>query len=110
VRAAHEHAVIALDGALLVDGTALSPGALGYRGVGRDELVLEATAPVRVLLLGGVPFAERIVMWWNFVGRDNDELAAADAAWRDHDARVGTVASPLPRVPAPTPPWLRATS
>ena len=27
------------------------------------------TRPARVLLLGGEPFDEQIVMWWNFVGR-----------------------------------------
>ncbi|MCX0273012.1 hypothetical protein NLM24_20340 [Nocardia zapadnayensis] len=28
----------------------------------------------RVILLGGVPLREQIVMWWNFIGRDHDEI------------------------------------
>jgi hypothetical protein len=33
------------------------------------------------MLLGGEPFAEPIVMWWNFVGRDHDEIVAARREW-----------------------------
>ena len=32
-------------------------------------------APVRAMLLGGEPYDEEIVMWWNFIGRDHDEVA-----------------------------------
>lgn len=28
-----------------------------------------------MILLGGVPLQESIVMWWNFIGRDHDEIA-----------------------------------
>jgi redox-sensitive bicupin YhaK (pirin superfamily) len=107
VQREHEYAAVVLDGEVRLDGTPLRTGELGYCGMGRDELVVEAAADARLLLLGGEPFEERIVMWWNFVGRDNDELAAADAAWRAGDRRFGTVASPLTRVDAPVPPWLR---
>jgi hypothetical protein len=34
-----------------------------------------------VLLLGGEPFEEQIVMWWNFVGRSHDDIVAAREAW-----------------------------
>jgi hypothetical protein len=44
-------------------------------------------------------------MWWNFVGRDHDELAAAATAWNDHAERFGEVTSSLGRIPAPVPPW-----
>ena len=57
-------------------------------------------APPRdaVLLLGGVPFGEAIVMWWNFIGRSHDEIVEfrrqwqADVIGRDNpDGRFGTV-------------------
>ena len=35
----------------------------------------------RVLLLGGEPFAEEIVMWWNFIGRSHDEVAGFRRQW-----------------------------
>jgi hypothetical protein len=60
--------------------------------------------PARVLLLGGQPFAEELVMWWNFVGRSHDDIAAYRRMWEDHDDRFGAVAGyrgAVPRLPAP---------
>ena len=36
----------------------------------------------RLLLLGGEPFEEQIVMWWNFVARTGDEIAASREEWQ----------------------------
>ena len=33
-------------------------------------------------MLGGEPFAEEIVMWWNFVARSGDEVLAARERWQ----------------------------
>jgi hypothetical protein len=50
---------------------------------GSARLTLEAgDAGARVLLLGGTPFGEPIVMWWNFVGRTHEEVVAYRAAWQ----------------------------
>jgi redox-sensitive bicupin YhaK (pirin superfamily) len=73
---------------------------LGYLPIGHEGVRLTATdGPVRVLLLGGEPFGEEIVMWWNFIGRDHDEVAEfrrqwqADVIGRDNpDGRFGIVA------------------
>jgi quercetin 2,3-dioxygenase len=35
-----------------------------------------------LLLLGGVPFGEPLLMWWNFVARTPEEITAAAARWR----------------------------
>ncbi|MFD0660608.1 pirin-like C-terminal cupin domain-containing protein [Thermocatellispora tengchongensis] len=62
----------------------MPPGPLLYLGRGRQGLELragEGEGPARVLLLGGEPFEERIVMWWNFVGRDHDEIVAFRERW-----------------------------
>lgn len=99
---AYEHLAVVLDGVLLLDdGRPVHPGQSAYLGVGRDELALAAPDGARVLLLGGVPFEEQVVMWWNFVGRSRDEVADAAAAWERGDERFGTVATGLARVPAP---------
>ncbi len=37
----------------------------------------------RVLVLGGPPFGESIVMWWNFVGRTHDEIVGFRQEWQD---------------------------
>ena len=44
----------------------------------------------RLLLLGGVPFEERILMWWNFVARDMSEIRAAREAWAAAEELEGT--------------------
>jgi redox-sensitive bicupin YhaK (pirin superfamily) len=77
-----EHAVLTVSGAPEVDGEALEPGSLCYLGTTRRELRVRAEASSRLLLLGGLPFDEEIVMWWNFVARTGDEVAAAREAWQ----------------------------
>jgi hypothetical protein len=56
-----------------------------YLGEGRHELTLtvpaDAPEEATVLLLGGAPFEERIVMWWNFIGRSHDEIIEQREAW-----------------------------
>ena len=34
------------------------------------------------MLIGGEPLGEQIVMWWNFVGRSHEEVAAYRAQWQ----------------------------
>ncbi len=106
LRPTHEYGLVVLEGTVEVDRTDVAPGHLGYLGTGRDELALTCHAPATAILLGGEPFPEEILMWWNFVARDRSEVEAARAAWEAGDARFGTVASPLPRTPAPRPPWM----
>ncbi|HSK58585.1 MAG TPA: pirin-like C-terminal cupin domain-containing protein, partial [Actinomycetospora sp.] len=47
--------------------------------------------PARLVLLGGPPFGEQIVMWWNFVVRSHDEIVAFRDAWEAGSERFGTV-------------------
>jgi redox-sensitive bicupin YhaK (pirin superfamily) len=85
-----EYAVLAMDGAAHVDGVPVERGSMLYLGCGRTELPLRADADTGLMLLGGEPFEERIVMWWNFVGRTGAEIAAAREAWMTGD-RFGEV-------------------
>jgi redox-sensitive bicupin YhaK (pirin superfamily) len=78
-----EYAVLVVDGAATVADVPVQPGPLLYLGDGRTELRLETGFGTRLMLLGGEPFEERIVMWWNFVGRDHDEIVAARQAWEN---------------------------
>ena len=106
VRRDFEHALVVLDGAVTIGATTLTPGHLGYLGRDRDELPLRAEERSRVLLLGGVPFPEPILMFWNFVARDRTEMETAWRAWNDDTGRFGRVASSLSRIPSPDPYWL----
>ena len=93
-------------GALTLDGTSVKPSrSLAFVPVGADRLVLQASDETRLLLLGGPPLGERIVMWWNFVGRDHDEIAeyrrpvAGAPRRRGAGAVLAARRRPLPRDP-----------
>lgn len=67
--------------------------AIGYTGVGLRELRIANSGDTtgRMILLGGEPFGEEIVMWWNFVGRSHDEIARFRQEWHDEGERFGSV-------------------
>jgi redox-sensitive bicupin YhaK (pirin superfamily) len=104
---AHEHALVVLGGEVTVEGHPVAPGQLAYLGTDRADVALSA-ADARVILLGGVPFPDELLMWWNFVARATDEIDAARASWQSADGRFGTVDSPLGRIDAPPPMWSTA--
>lgn len=115
VDATFEHAVLAMDGDIDVDGHLVRRGELLYLPPGPTQLRLAAPddsdAPACALLIGGEPFAERIVMWWNFVGTDHDEIVAAREHWQAGDARFGDVMAYGPgRLDAPALPNARLTA
>lgn len=104
-----EHGLIVLAGGVAVGSELVRPGALAYLGRGRDELALDMRGDSRVLLLGGRPCTEDLLMWWNFVARTRGEIDQAWTEWEHGTARFGRVASDLPRIPAPRPSWLPTT-
>ncbi len=77
-----EHVVFVTSGAAVVAGVELMPGSLAYLRAGHERLSLTAAAGTVLMLLGGVPLGERLLMWWNFVARTPEEIAAAVAGWQ----------------------------
>ncbi|GAA2010413.1 pirin family protein [Nocardioides kribbensis] len=78
-----EHGVLVDTGSVHAAGEAVEAHELAYVPPGARVLPLHAGAEgARLLVLGGPPFGEAIVMWWNFVGRDHDEVVAHRAAWQ----------------------------
>ena len=107
-----EHGVLCDLGAIRVDETALTVAELAYLSPGRSSLGLcnVGDAPARVLLLGGTPFTEELVMWWNFVGRSHDDIVSYRQLWEAGDDRFGAVhgyRGSLTRLPAPLLPTTR---
>lgn len=84
-----EHAAVAVDAGVTVDGVDLPVGSLLYLGTERRTLTVGGAG--RIMLLGGEPFGERIVMWWNLLGRSHDEVAALREEWTAGAARFGRV-------------------
>ncbi|NKX55633.1 pirin family protein [Arthrobacter mobilis] len=94
---AFEHGVLVDAGSPAVNGQPVARAELAYLPPGGQELVLAAgDEPVRVLLLGGQPLGETIVMWWNFVGRSHEEVVQYRANWQ---AQIGAE-PPGPPLPA----------
>jgi redox-sensitive bicupin YhaK (pirin superfamily) len=78
-----EHGVLVDAGRLSVGDTQAEPSDLAYVPTGSDRLELRShDEPVRLLLLGGPPFAEPIVMWWNFIGRTHEEIVGFREEWQ----------------------------
>lgn len=105
LRREHEHALVVLEGKVAVDGVVVEPGVLAYLGLGRDECRFDVQDPARALLLGGVPFPEQLLMWWNFVARSREEVSEARRQWTADDGRFGRVRSSLSRIEVGPPPW-----
>jgi redox-sensitive bicupin YhaK (pirin superfamily) len=76
-------------------------------GTGRESLAVSCSEPTRLLLVGGAPFEEAFVMWWNFLATDHDGIVAARDDWQAQDDRFGVVPGGRPPLPAPTLPAVR---
>lgn len=86
---AFEHVVFVTAGAAEVQGRQLGPGSLLYLNKGREQLSVSAAPGSSLMLLGGIPLGEPLLMWWNFVARTPEEIAAAAREWEQ--GRYGEV-------------------
>lgn len=108
-----EYGVLA-DTECAVNEELLQPGELWYHEKGLRTVVIKAgEKEARVLLLGGKPMEHEIIMYWNFVGTTQEEVAQAVSDWNDDSTRAqryGVVhgyQGGLPRIPAPPIPNVR---
>jgi redox-sensitive bicupin YhaK (pirin superfamily) len=106
VDAAFEHGVLLDKGSVEVAGTTLDIADLAFQAAGSEQLsiVNRGAGAARVVLLGGTPFHEQLVMWWNFVGRSHEDIAMYRQLWEDRDDRFGAVhgyRGAVSRLPAP---------
>lgn len=100
LRTTYEHALLLLDGDCAFEGQQLETKQLYYLGTGRSQAEFRSDDGGRVLLLGGPPFQEEILMWWNFVARTPEEIAAARTRWVNREFGEVT-AYAGPRLEAP---------
>ena len=104
---AFEHGLLAVDGDVRVEARGVDAGTLLYLGTARDELAVSSVSGGRAFLLGGTPLGEQLVMWWNFVGRSHEDIAAARADWEARSPRFAAVPGYDERLAAPALPTTR---
>ena len=85
-----EHAALLLGGECTLENRRLEERILYYLGGLRSSITANSEAGARLLLIGGPPFPERIMMWWNFVARNAGEITRARDDWENH-RRFGEV-------------------
>src|SRR5258705_7944773 len=105
-----EHAALLVTGDAEIDGQSIDAMNLYYLGTNRSSVEFKSRDGCHLLLIGGPPFPEKILMWWNFVARTPEEIAQARSDWQSHQ-RFGEVryrgsrleAPPLQRFAPPNP-------
>ncbi|MEV7284913.1 pirin family protein [Streptomyces sp. NPDC093252] len=102
-----EYAVLSMSGEAHVDGVPVVAGSMLYLGCGRTELPLRTDTDAALMLLGGEPFEEELVMFWNWIGRSQEEIVRAREDWMA-GTRFGEVKGyEGERLPAPELPTAR---
>ena len=101
LNARYEHAVILMSGDCSFQGQPLQERALYYLGANRSDASFVSRSGGRLLLIGGPPFAETILMWWNFVARTPGEIAAARTDWQERRRFDDVMGYDGPRLAAP---------
>ena len=100
---AFEYGFMALEGTAMINAHELDEDNLVVLETGLTEIEIQVHKDSRILLLGGEPFESPILLWWNFVGRTQEELRIAREQWVNADARFGFIPDyDGPRLEAPT--------
>ena len=103
-----EYGVLVLEGAVEFCGERAAPGELLYLPPGHDGARLTTDAASRTLLIGGTPFTEPLLIWWNFIGRSKAEIEQYTRDWNAGAEIFGEVRGyPGARLTAPPPPWMQ---
>ena len=98
----YEYATLVLNGDCSLEGQPLQERVLYYLGANRSAVRFTSRSGGRLLLVGGPPFPEKILMWWNFVARTPQEIADARTDWEER-RRFGEVTGYSgPRLAAPS--------
>ena len=87
---AYEYAALVLNRDCSLEGQPLQERVLYYLGTNRSEVCFASRSGGRLLLIGGLPVPEKILMWWNFVARTPQEIADARTDWEER-RRFGEV-------------------
>lgn len=102
-----EYGVLVVSGQIRVNEHSIRLGQLHYVPAGHQELVLASDSGAKIILLGGEPFEEEIVMWWNFIARSHAEILEMREDWENQSPRFSAFHDRIGgRIPAPSLPNL----
>lgn len=103
----YEYGAVLIDGDLTINGNSIPVGHLHYLPVGRETIELASQTGARIIFLGGEPVTEKIIMWWNFIGRTHDEIVAMRNDWNSQNPTIAYFTDQINlRIPAPELPAL----
>jgi redox-sensitive bicupin YhaK (pirin superfamily) len=87
VDAVMEHGLMPVERDVVVAGQRMEISSLHYFEVGKAELEIIVSKTATMVLLGGEPLQEKILMWWNFIGRTHEDIALARSQWNKREDR-----------------------
>lgn len=84
-----EHGILLADGEISVNAEPVPTSGLFFVPAGAESItILAGKFGATALLLGGQPFGERILMWWNFIGRTHKDIVQARDAWNVRQQKI----------------------
>lgn len=103
-----EYGVLLVEGDLVINSSELPLNSLYYSAPGASQITLMSKKGAKIVLLGGKPFSEKIVMWWNFIGRTHEEIKQMRDDWNNHTERFPAFTDRIHGwIPAPEMPNLK---
>ena len=106
-----EHGFVLASGSATVGDESLETSDLSYVEAGRTSIEVTVDEPSILMLIGGQPFGEKILMWWNFIGRTHEDIVRSRAEWNERAERFGEFEDRIGGwIPAPELPNLRLTA
>ncbi len=97
-----EHGVLVAEGAVTVNSEPVALNQMEYLETGHQNLTLTATEDCTLVLLGGEPLGEKLLMWWNFIARSHSEIVEMRRSWNAREPRFGEFSDQIGGwIPAP---------
>ncbi|EMI5492675.1 pirin family protein [Providencia stuartii] len=102
LRPEFEYGIFVIEGNAVIEAQHCQTNQLIYLGQNLSKITINLSSGSHLLLLGGEPLHESILMWWNFIGRTKIEIATAIKEWNQGSTRFGKVIND-DRIPTPSP-------
>ena len=82
-----EHGLLLVEGDYESAGEKVQEAELVYFESGQSEIKISVKTKTKLVLIGGEPFKEQLVMWWNFIARSHSEIEQMRVMWNDEQNR-----------------------